>query len=621
MQALIFIEANGKAAAWSRIVRSLGMTAQVIPTGGHVCSFPDKLFPLGIDMRKEGKLEARRAPDPEKLRRIVDAVKAAPANAHIVLAMDNDVEGDVIAYDVAEIIFRSAPERVDAIYRVRPGPITAKGVRHAMSMAKPVRKCLGRMVNDAIPGRARAVTDRWIGAVFSRMANVAVGRVRSAILGAVYLNNRAPQFLRGRPEVGEITFQARSATGGRPFIARVPLSGTETPDHVQALIRLAKEWSGRQIPGSVRPLQSLSAAIAPRMGTVRPFNTADALAYASRHHGIPVKMAMQGLQDSYLRGLISYPRTDSHEISSESASRVTMLGFGCGLDGLEAEVLSSEGRISSLEQVALTHDNAHEALHPVVGISTKTTQQMRELIRKPLRKPPGGWDRDSVINAMTILVSRRAFEASREITLERGNWGIDNQAGIASDDAELLQDLEWFRDEGFNFPWTRNFLTSVKEWPLDAVLLETMVIEGIGRPSTYAAHVNVAVESEDIEFRDFPGLPKPTPQGKETLKKIPKSVWNPAVCRQIEDALENAGNLVREDISSPLQKRARHRVLFWLNKIPDDMRKPLLEALDEGRSSREKGVAANLRSQEPVADAERDDPSLSTDIPEPAPYG
>lgn len=587
MQALIFIEANGKANAWRRIARSLGMTAEVIATTGHVCSFPKNLFPIGIDLARGAVLETRRRADPQKRETILAAVADLPRGAAILLAMDNDVEGDVIAYDVAEMVHRAFPERADTIYRVRPGPITSRGVRGALASAVKMVDALDDMVHDAIPGRARAVTDRWIGATFSRMAGVPVGRVRSAVLGAVFLNSRQSKTLRGRPETGEVTLQARSLSGGRPFVARVPLDGSEDPERIKALVRLAREWSGKIIPGKIRPLQPLGAAIAPRIGSVRPFNTADALAYAARHHGIPVKMAMQGLQDAYLGGMISYPRTESRSISRESAARVQELGYGCGLDGLQVEVLAN-AEVDDLVADHGIHDDAHEGLHPVMDISTRNNAQMRGLIRRPLAKAGDGhvWDRSSAMELMVILVARRAFEAACEIELERGTWQPDNVVQISPLDEELLRDLEWTREKGFTFPWHRNFLTSVKEWPLDAIILEMMAIEGIGRPSTYAAHVAVAIDSGDIESGEFPGPPRPTPQGIRTLQRTPRPLWTPAICRVIEDAMENRGNKLGENEGESLPRRARHRILYWLSRVPQEMRDPLLEALKGAQGAR-----------------------------------
>jgi len=611
MQAVVFIEAKGKANAWTRIARRLGMTATVVPTIGHVCSFPRKLYPIGIDLSSGEGLEKERHPIPEKRRAILEAVSNAPAGAAIIIATDDDVEGDVIAYDVADIVYSAFPERAKAIVRVRPGPITVRGIRTSLASAQPLERILVQMTSDAIPGRARAVTDRWIGATFSRIAGAPVGRVRSAILGATYLLNRAPEKLRGRPETGEITLQARSAMGGRPFVARVPLTGAEDPARITRLRALAERYAMRMVPGSVRPLMSLSAAVAPRIGTVRPFTTADALAHAARHHGIPVRMAMQGLQDAYLRGMISYPRTSGRGISAESASHVEMLAHSCGVTGLDVEVLSSDNMLAG------PAPGAHEGLHPVLALSTENSDVLRTLIRKPLRAPEGGWDRTSVMQAMVALVSRRAFEAAREIPMERGNWGPDNgDMGISADDMEILRDLEWFRDMGFTFPWTRSYATGVKQWPLDAVLVELMAEEGIGRPSSYASHVETALRSGDLVEGAFPLPPRPSPKGVATLKKVPASLWRPEVCRMIEEALENEGNRLGENQRSPLATRARHRILAWLKRTPDDMREPLLEALCQRDGTRGLGGVSR------AAEATETSPlEVSTDLPAPAPAG
>ena len=591
MQALIIIEAQGKAQAWTRITEAIRMPSLVVATSGHVCHFPNRLTPLGIDIRKGKTLDPGRVPDPVKSRAIIEAVASVPETCPIVIAMDNDVEGDVIAFDVVEIILKNFPSRASRMVRIRPGPITREGVRAALASARRISG--RRIVSDAVHGRSRAVTDRWIGSTFSRMAGVPVGRVRSAVLGATLLLNRAPQRLVSHPETGEITFQARSAMGGRPFIARVPLTGSEDSSRVAKLVSLARRHTGLLVPGAVRPRQSLSAAVAPRVGTVRPFNTADALAYASRHHGITSSVAMRGLQDAYQDGIISYPRTDSRNLSSESASKVVMLGFSCGLNGLEADVLANEGRISA-DGIEVTPD-AHEALHPVMALSTVNSDRLRQMIRRPIREPESGWQRAEVRDLMAALVARRSFEAAREIMLEPGNWHLDNVQGISPEEAELLHDLDWQREIGFNYPWTRHLITGVRSWPMEAVLLELMASEGLGRPSTYAGHLRTATQSGEIEMAAFPSPPRPSVSGMRSLRKIPASVWDPATCRLIEATMENKSNFVGEDTSGYLNERARHRVLSWFTKVPDEMRIPLEAAISlaqgGGRTSGHKKTA------------------------------
>lgn len=588
MQALVFIEANGKARAWSKILRDIGVTATVIPTTGHVCSYPRGLFPIGIELTEAGRFERLRAPIPEKRARILDAVRATPRDAAIVIACDNDTEGDVISLDVIDIIRSEFPSRAARIVRISPGPITPSGVRTALAGARNLTECSRDIVDDAVAGRARAATDRWIGATFSKLAGLPVGRVRSAILGSVWMMSRNPKLLRQRPETGEITIQARSATGGRPFVARIALFGNEDPERLTILREIARKWAGRPVPGLVRIPTPAGAAIAPRVGSVRPFTTAEALVYAARFHAIPVDMGMRGLQNGYQAGILSYPRTDSRFLSDGSANRATMLGLAMGLQGLDPDILSSQSRIDGADAEL----PAHEALHPVMPLTTANAEFLKSVVRLPIRIPPEGWDQSSVNRAMIALVSRRAMEAARDIVEEWGNWAPDNQAPVSNEEADILRDLDFVREANFNFPWTRSYVTGERSWPLDAVLLETMAEEGIGRPSTYAAHITTAIASGDIEQGAEFEPPRPSPKGMTTLKRTPKSVWHPATCRMIELALENPGNMLREDERSPIELRARHRVMSWLSRAPEDMREALLEALQGDGAPRQAGISA-----------------------------
>jgi len=609
MQALLFIEANGKARAWSKIMREIGVDATVVPTTGHVCSYPSGLFPIGIELSNGRPFERLRAPIPEKRDRILNALRAAPHSAAIIVACDNDMEGDVISLDVVEIILASMPDRADRIVRVRPGAITKSGVRTALAGAKNISG-YKPLFDDAVAGRARAATDRWIGATFSKLANMPVGRVRSAVLGSVWMIARHPEMLTHRPETGEVTIQARSATGGRPFTARIPLYGGEDPERMRILCDMAAKWAGRPIPGTVRIPEPAGAAIAPRVGSVRPFTTAEALVHAARFHKIPVQMGMRGLQEGYQAGILSYPRTDARFMSDESANRVTMLGMSMGLQALEADILSSQTRLRDAGEAP-----AHEALHPVISLTTSNMDMLKSLVRQPIREPIDGWTQSEVNKAMVAVVTRRAMEASRDIIEEWGRWQPDNQSPMGEDQVEILSDIEWTREVNFNFPWTRSYATAARVWPMDAVLLEVMANEQIGRPSTYAAHIATAMASGDIEIGDIYEPPRPTPQGISALRRIPKSVWHPATCRMIEVALENPKNILREDESEDVDLRARHRVLSWLKRVPKDMREALLESLKQD------GLGS-LVSGAPTAAPDalsRDFPDPSI-LPEPTPF-
>ncbi|CAN0546064.1 unnamed protein product, partial [Laminaria digitata] len=282
MQAVIFIEAHGKIRSWGSISRSLGMESDVVATSGHLYRYPESLYPLGIKITKGQAIDTSRTIRPEIDRRIRNALHNRKPGGEILIATDDDPEGDVIALDIMRVIVDVDPTLIDQCLRIRPSAITKDGVERSIRISRDRSGDIDDLVSRAVSGRTRALTDRWMGATFSRMVGAGCGRVRAGLLGAALCWSKSPDMVRGLPETGEFTFQARSGTGGLPFVAHVSLNGSIPP----ALASVARRYAGKLIPGHVSEMRSVGAAVAPRFKDIKPFNTGDALSYASRFHSI-----------------------------------------------------------------------------------------------------------------------------------------------------------------------------------------------------------------------------------------------------------------------------------------------------------------------------------------------
>lgn len=621
MQALIIIEALGKVGTWKKVLGGIGFKANVVATHGHVSRFPDRLWPLGISFQGDGPCDKGRSADPRKADEIIASLNGLGSDAPIFIAADDDVEGDVIALDVIELLLAHDRRLASRIFRARPKALNREAISYALENASPLRSCASDTLARAIPGRTRAISDRWIGAVFSRMIGHPAGRVRSALLGGFFLLERAPHLLQGAPEIGEIVLRCRSGGGGLPFVSRISLTGRQDPDQVERLVDLAERFRGKLVPGVVRPRQSLSAAVAPRIGSVRPFNTGDAIAYAARHFNLGAAQAMAGLQDAYTSGMISYPRTDSRDISRESAVRVARIAEACRLGGVDVAILHGEDGPTLADPrpgAARKHD-AHEALHPVCDFDREKIARFEEILRAPIpfrdRSHLGG---PEICDIMTALVSRRAIEAARRVAMEPGDWRPDNGTPVTPQDAELLSDLDWEREQAVPLPWSKDLMTGARQWPLRAVAIDLMMSEGIGRPSTYAAHADTAEMSGEIEMEAIGALPRPTPLGRKVLAKLPRGLWNPGTCRMIEAAFMNHGNLCEEDAAGGLQLRMARRVHTWFRHLPQDMQQALLAGLDDGSGTREADPKASI--SDPEASSEGDPCSLPSGLAAPTPF-
>lgn len=226
--ALVVIEAPGKAEALRALLRQIGLRAELFATRGHLCRHPETLYPLGIT---EHLRETTRRFDPVRL----GELQRMAEGRHVYVATDADAEGDVIARDVAEAVRNQAR----AVSRVRLGALDARSVRAAFEAAVPP------IARSARSGDARRILDRLIGHAFSG-PDRPVGRVMAALLGF---------FRREEPIIGHVTLVLLAADGGRPFQARVPI----TPS--------SRELWGRRLADSTQWRPAAVAGVATRRTT------------------------------------------------------------------------------------------------------------------------------------------------------------------------------------------------------------------------------------------------------------------------------------------------------------------------------------------------------------------
>jgi hypothetical protein len=563
-RALIIIEAPGKVRAWERAARKIGVSATLVTTRGHMSRFPDRLSPFGVRFERGRAVDEARVPNPVIVDRIEQALIDLPHNAEVLIATDDDPAGDVIALDVFRALIGFDRALVDRVRRVRARSVTVAGITSALERAAR-DPGISDLFLRAVPGRARAISDRWIGSAFTELAGTGCGRVRAALLGAALLWRADPSLLNGVPETGELTFSARSDPTGLPFFARVPVRG-EVP---AALRAVAQRYRGRLIPGHVRPMASLSAAVAPRVGDVRPFNTGDALAYAGRFYGVSPQAAMRGLQNAYMAGRISYPRTSGRHLAEASCGQVVQAARACGVVGVTEE-------LARRHLPDRAEEGAHEALYPTPELLQADLQRLRSTVRRA-HPATGPRTDEEVEDLMVRIVARRVFDAARSIDLAPGVWHDREGSDLSEEEAEALEGLDWSRPSGPAAPWSNHMMTGFRAWPLSAVLIDGMMMEGVGRPSTYALHAEAISGSDQMRIPGPGELPQLTPEGARIVRRVPKEALLPTTCRAIERALscEAPGETAAPDLT----RLVRSRIDGWVGAAPESFRAPLIDHL------------------------------------------
>lgn len=199
---VLVIEAPGKVAAMQRVARSAGLSVRVMATGGHLARNPDSLWPLHV------------RPDGAEPERRVSAAKArellrAAAGAEVIVATDDDTEGEVIARDVLALVGAVAA----SVVRVRVHAVALAEWRRAWGAREPMLP----VMRGARRGDARRIVDRLIGHACSRPGRP-VGRVLTPLLSAM-----AQQ----APVVGEVRLVIPAADGGPAWRVRVPVTAAD----------------------------------------------------------------------------------------------------------------------------------------------------------------------------------------------------------------------------------------------------------------------------------------------------------------------------------------------------------------------------------------------------------
>jgi DNA topoisomerase-1 len=479
MHDLFVIEAPGKAQQLEELLRKIGIDARVQATKGHLYSMPAGLQPLGIDsaFREFG----RALINPDIGARIREEASAAGA---VYVATDADQEGDVIAWDVAELLQDIVPNPL----RVRLRGMDFDSIREAIDGATSVSK------SDAVPGRTRAIVDRMIGSVFSN-GGVPVGRIQSALLGVV----RDEQ-----PVTERLRLVAPSKDGGRPWTAECDVKAPLDSKSAKALL-------------AVR-FPALDKASGEQSQPSAPGHTGDIMVRAGDELDMSPKEASLSLQKLYEAGEMSYPRAGSRGMSKAVMRKLARVFRSAGYTFDEDRPPEKKA------------DDVHDAPYPIGAV------QVQHDPRK------AGSDA-----GLRILVARDLVKTGMTHLVETGVGAVAaahlRKMKFSEDVSSFVGKLDWRREIGPRYPGQEAWPKSrIIERRADTVLLESAVAKGLGRPSTWANHVTKFMERGLVD--DTLSL---TSKGRAWISKTPPMLLNPQIAAAIEAACDRTVAGMMED--------------------------------------------------------------------------
>lgn len=538
MTSLFIIEAPFKRRALEQTLAGMGIDAKVHSTKGHLYAMPESLDRLAID---RGFREFERKLINPDIGRFLREQSAEASDVYI--ATDADSEGDVIAWDVAELIADIRPEP----YRVRLKGMDEDSIREALDAATFTDK------RDAVPGRTRAIVDRMIGATFSTR-KVAVGRVSTALLGLVR-DNPLP--------ILKLRLTAPSKDGGRPWVAETDVKPPLDEGLAERLVKVRF------------PPMGLAAA-ASKPYSKPPGNMGDIMVRAGDELDLSPKEAASSLQRLYEAGRMSYPRSGSRGISRGALNKVH-------------EVLRKAGYEFKGENVAAKPDHeVHDAPYPIGGVDVQRNPELQ-----------GTEEGLRTIVGRDILRSGQRHVAQLGVGETAGKHlrGL----GFPEEVAKFVAGLHWRREEGPRYPgqeaWPKNRLMERRQ---DTVLLEAAVAAGLGRPSTWANHVEKFLSRGLVDDRF-----RLTEKGRAWVGASPALLLDPRISAYIENACEkNLSGMMDDPDREPWEILAERIV----SVLPPEIKTPILTSIESEAPRPKSDPAAPFRPAPSLEDVIADAP-------------
>ena len=488
---LIIVESPTKAKVISKF---LGKKYKVLSSFGHVRDLPKS--ELGIDTEKNF---APKYIIPTKARKTANELKKAAKEADlIILATDEDREGEAIAWHILQIFENTKPKPHQ---RIVFHEITEKAIRKSLENPREID------INMVNAQQARRILDRLVGYELSPflwkkiVKGLSAGRVQSVAVRLIVDREREIEAFKPE-EYWSIEAELKKIDNPDQFIAhlikagskKIPKMGIKNKEEADAIL---KNLDGTEYKiGTVERKEV-------KKHPMPPYKTSVLQQDAARKFGFSAKQTMRIAQQLYegvslgkrgSGGLITYHRTDSFNIATEALS----VAREFIKNKLGAEYLPPAPKFYKTKKKGA--QEAHEAIRPthpkyepseIKQYLNPTQYKLYNLI----------WQRfiasqmnPAILDSVSIDILAEKTEGvpytfrANGSTIKFDGFLKVYPIKIAEnflpplEEKELLELIKLIPSQHFTLPPARYN---------DASLIKILEEYGIGRPSTYAPTISV----------------------------------------------------------------------------------------------------------------------------------
>lgn len=452
---LAIVESPTKARTISKF---LGKDYVIESSFGHVRDLPEK--ELGIDI--EHNFEPKYVIIPRAKERIKKLKEKVQKTNAVILATDEDREGEAIAFHLTQALDLKNPQRI--VFH----EITKSAIENALKNPRNID------MNLVDAQQARRILDRLVGYKLSPLLwekitrGLSAGRVQSVAVRLIVERQREIEAFKPQ-EYWSI--EALLQKDKEEFIAKLIKKEIKTKDEAEKIVKDLKDAEYKVVNVQKKETKKYP---------LPPFTTSTLQQEASYKLGFSAKKTMFIAQQLYEKGYITYHRTDSVNLSNDFLKQVKNF-----IEPKYLELKKYQSKKSAQE--------AHEAIRPT-KISGKIDDKLYNLI----------WQR-AIASQM-----KPAIMDSTSIDIEALNYIFRATGSIIKFDG-FLKIYPIKVSENILPPVEKNeILKLIKLIPAqhftkppspysEATLVKALEEYGIGRPSTYAPVLNTIQERNYVQ--------------------------------------------------------------------------------------------------------------------------
>lgn len=464
---LVIVESPAKA---KTIQKFLGNGYEVKSSFGHIRDLQDKK--LSVDVERNFTPEYVIPSDKKKV--VAELKKAAASASTVWLASDEDREGEAISWHLFETLGLNEAHTRRIVFHEITKDAIVNAVRNPRSIDM-------NLVNAQ---QARRVLDRLVGFELSPVLwrkiqpKLSAGRVQSVALRLVV--EREKEIMAFENEAF-YKVEAFFHPAGFPAAVKVKAVLDTKFKTIDEARKFLQDCIGADF--TVSDVEKKEATRFP----AAPFTTSTLQQEAARKLRFPVSMTMRVAQSLYERGLITYMRTDSTNLST--------LALGAAKKFITGNFGPEYSKTRQFKTHSKGAQEAHEAIRPTYIENTEIegTVQEQKLYNLIWKRTVASQMADAKVLNTTLRVAsdKRSEKFNAQATqvlfdgfLKLYIEGTDNQE--AEEEEVMLPDLQVgtkMEEKGINAECK---FTAAPPRYSEATLVKKLEELGIGRPSTYA---------------------------------------------------------------------------------------------------------------------------------------